>query len=198
MSDTPTRVSLHPMRTSISRFSRLSCSAFLVLAVFAISAPPLTHPALAQPQPLSQPSQSSQSQDQKTDQDQTPAAQTGKNVPDKPPVDPKAKKDKKSDEPPESRLHITVVSAENNKPVGGASVYIRYPEGKTFFTRKEKDAEENFKTNQDGSVKVPSVPRGKILIQVIAPGWHTYGKWYDIDKDEVEIQIKLEKPPHWY
>ena len=198
MSDTPTRVSLHPMRTSISRFSRLSCSAFLVLAVFAISAPALTHPAQAHSQPQSQPSPSSQSQDKKTGQDQTPAAQTGKNVPDKPPVDSKAKKDKKSDEPPESRLHITVVSAENNKPVGGASVYIRYPEGKTFFTRKEKDAEENFKTNQDGSVKVPSVPRGKILIQVIAPGWHTYGKWYDIDKDEIEIQIKLEKPPHWY
>ncbi len=192
MSDTPTRVPLHPMRTSISRFLRLSCSAFLVFAVFAISAPAVMHPA------QSQSSQPSQSQDQKADQDQTPAAQSGKNVPDKPPVDPKSKKDKKSDEPPESKLHITVVSAENNKPVGSASVYIRYPEGKTFFTRKEKDAEENFKTNQDGSVKVPSVPRGKILIQVIAPGWHTYGKWYDIDKDEVEIQIKLEKPPHWY
>jgi len=167
-----------------------------VFAVFAISASAAMHPAHAQPK--SQPSQPSQSKDQKADQDQTPAAHSGKILPDKPPVDPKAKKDKKSDEPPESKLHITVVSAENNKPVGSASVYIRYPEGKTFFTRKDKEAEENFKTNQDGSVKVPSVPRGKILIQVIAPGWHTYGKWYDIDKDEVEIQIKLEKPPHWY
>jgi len=69
---------------------------------------------------------------------------------------------------------------------------------RTFFTRKDKQAEENFKTNQDGTLKVPSVPRGKILIQVIAPGWHTYGKYYDIDKDEVEIQIKLDKPPRWY
>jgi hypothetical protein len=202
ISDPQTLAPQYPMRLSISRFPRVSCLAFLVLAVFAISAMAAS-PSRAQ----SQQSHSNLSQDQKpdratqppaADQDQTPSSQTGKNVPDKPPADSKSKKDKKSDDPPESRLHITVVSADAGKPIGGASVYIRYSEGKTFFTRKEKEAEENFKTNQDGSVKVPSVPRGKILIQVIAPGWHTYGKWYDIDKDEVEIQIKLEKPPRWY
>jgi hypothetical protein len=56
----------------------------------------------------------------------------------------------------------------------------------------------NFKTNQDGSVKVPEVRIGKILIQIVVPGWKTYGKWYVIEKEEETIQIKLEKPPHWY
>jgi hypothetical protein len=167
----------------------------LALAVLAISAASAAYPVRPQSQSQSQ----SQSQQPPASQDQTPSSQSGSSVPDKPPPpDPKAKKKKESDDPPESKLRITVVSAENGKPVGSASVYIRYAEGKTFFTRKDKQAEENFKTNQDGSLKVPSVPRGKILIQVIAPGWHTYGKYYDIDKDEVEIQIKLEKPPRWY
>lgn len=189
------------MRTSISRFEMVSRRSFTVLAVFAIIAAaslPLRAQSQQSPPPQSQDEKSGDAKQTQSDQDQTPSSQTGKNVPDKAPVDPKAKKDKKSDDPPESRLHITVVSADAGKGIGGASVYIRYAEGKTFFTRKDKQAEENFKTNQDGSVKVPSIPRGKVLIQVIAPGWHTYGKWYDIDKDEMEIQIKLEKPPRWY
>jgi hypothetical protein len=33
---------------------------------------------------------------------------------------------------------------------------------------------------------------------VIAKGWHTYGKWFDIDKEEDTIPIKLDPPPHWY
>jgi hypothetical protein len=99
---------------------------------------------------------------------------------------------------PVSRLKITVASAESNKPIGNASVYIRFPDGYTRLTHKEKLSEMNFKTNLDGSVKVPNVPRGKILVQVVAPGWHTYGKWYEADKEEVQIDIKLEKPPQWY
>ncbi len=188
------------MQSSISRFAQPSRFVLQVFALFAISAVLASAPARAQAQSSQsqgqKPDQNSQSQS--SDQDRTPSAQTGKSAPDNTPPDAKSKKDKKTEDPPESKLHITVVAADTGKPIGSASVYIRYPEGKTFFTHKDKEAEENFKTNQDGSVKVPSVPRGKILIQVIAPGWHTYGKWYDIDKDEVEVQIKLDKPPRWY
>jgi type IV secretory pathway VirB10-like protein len=179
------------MPTSISRFARFSRLGVLALAVLAISAGAAAYSTRPQSQSQPQPPPASQ--------DQTPSSQSGSSVPDKPPPpDPKAKKKKESDDPPEAKLRITVTAAETGKPVGSASVYIRYADGKTFFTRKDKQAEENFKTNQDGTLKVPSVPRGKILIQVIAPGWHTYGKYYDIDKDEVEIQIKLDKPPRWY
>jgi hypothetical protein len=107
------------------------------------------------------------------------------------------KKDKKSSEPATVKLKIEVVSGSDGKPIGNASVYVRYNESGGFL-HKDKLAELNFKTNQDGSVKVPEIPQGKILIQVIAKGWHTYGKWYDIDTDEQTIQIKLDPPPHWY
>src|SRR5271156_2712808 len=94
------------------------------------------------------------------------------------------------------RLRIRVTNSED-KPVGNASVYVRFnqPGG---FLHKDKLAELSFKTNEDGSVKVPAVPQGKILIQVIAKGLHTYGKWYDIEKDQDTIEIKLEAAPRWY
>ena len=111
----------------------------------------------------------------------------------------KADKDKNGDKPSEpamAKLRIHVAT-DTDKPVANASVYVR------FYTtggllHHDKLAEMNFKTNEDGSVKVPEVPQGKILIQVIATGWHTYGKWYDIQKDQESIDIRLVPPPHWY
>jgi len=106
------------------------------------------------------------------------------------------KKDNKPSEPGMTKLKIRVTT-DADKPLANASVYVRfYTSG--GFLHHDKLAEMNFKTNQDGSVKVPEIPQGKILIQVIAPGWHTYGKWYDVDKEEEAIAIKLVPPPHWY
>jgi hypothetical protein len=106
------------------------------------------------------------------------------------------KNEQKPSEPSMTKLKI-VVTAGEDKPIGNASVYVRFNTSGGFL-RHEKEVEMNFKTNQDGSVKVPEIPRGKILIQVIATGWHTYGKWYDVEKDEETIAIKLVPPPHWY
>lgn len=108
----------------------------------------------------------------------------------------KAQIDEKSSEPRTTKLRIRVTT-KNDKPVANASVYVRYYTSGGFL-RKDKLAELDFKTNQDGSVKVPEIPQGKILIQVIAKGWHTYGKWFDVEKDEESIAIQLEPPPHWY
>ena len=107
----------------------------------------------------------------------------------------KENKERKSSEPGTTRLRIRVTA--NDKPVSNASVYVRYYTSGGFL-RHDKLEEFNFKTNLDGSVKVPEIPKGKILVQVIAKGWHTYGKWYEIDKDEDLIPIALEPPPHWY
>jgi protocatechuate 3,4-dioxygenase beta subunit len=106
------------------------------------------------------------------------------------------KKEKKSSDPGTVKLRIEVTSPDG-KPVGNASVYVRYNETVGLF-HKNKLAEMSLKTNQDGSVKVTDLPQGKILIQVIAKGWHTFGKWYDIETDSETVQIKLEAPPHWY
>ncbi|MGA8224840.1 MAG: hypothetical protein WB780_24570 [Candidatus Acidiferrales bacterium] len=105
------------------------------------------------------------------------------------------KKETKSSDATITKLRILVTGGD--KPVGNASVYVKYNEPGGLFHR-EKLAEMSFKTNEDGSVKVPEVPRGRVLIQVIAKGWHTYGKWYDIETEGQTIEIKLEEPHHWY
>ncbi len=100
------------------------------------------------------------------------------------------------DDPSMTKMKLLVTNNQD-KPVSNASVYIRYNEAGGFL-HKDHLAEMNFKTNDDGTVKVPEVPIGRVLIQVIAKGYHTYGKWYDIAKDPDLINIKLEPPPHWY
>src|ERR1700731_4310082 len=104
-------------------------------------------------------------------------------------------KEPKSADQGTTKLRIVVTG--NDKPVSNASVYVKYNEPGGLF-HHEKLAEMNFKSNLDGTVKVPEIPRGKILIQVIAKGWHTYGKWYEIETESETIRIKLEPPPRWY
>jgi hypothetical protein len=105
-------------------------------------------------------------------------------------------KEQKSSDSSTSKIRIQVRDG-HDQPVSNASVYVRYYMTGGFL-HHEKLAELSFKTNQEGAVKVPEVPQGKVLIQVIATGWHTFGKWYDMDKDEESVTIKLEPPPHWY
>jgi hypothetical protein len=111
-------------------------------------------------------------------------------------ADPASAQDAKPADPTTTRLKIMVRNSDD-KPVANASVYVRFNEPGGFL-HKDKLAEMAFKTNDDGTVKVPNVPLGKVLIQVVAKGLHTYGKWYDIGQNPDTITIKLEPPPHWY
>jgi hypothetical protein len=107
-----------------------------------------------------------------------------------------SKKDSKPSDSTTTKLRIHVTTADG-KPVDKASIYVRFPVAGGIF-HKDKLSELNLKTNEDGSAKVPDIPRGKILIQVVAKGWKTYGKWYDIDSEAMTVEIKLEPPAHWY
>jgi len=95
-----------------------------------------------------------------------------------------------------TQLRVEVTAGEKSEPVDSASVYIKFQ--KERFLAKDKKIEMNMKTNREGVAKIPSVPRGKVLVQVIAPGWKTYGKWYDLTEGEQTIKVNLQKPPHWY
>jgi hypothetical protein len=90
-----------------------------------------------------------------------------------------------------SRLRIEVTGGDENKPVAEASVYLRFP--------KDKKAELDLKTSQEGIARSPEIPQGKVLIQIVAPGWKTYGEYHDISESEQTIQIHLVKPTtRWY
>ena len=114
------------------------------------------------------------------------AAQSDKPAtPDKPAVPEKA------DKHATSRLRIEVTGGDANKPVADASVYLRFPE-------KKKD-ELDLKTNLEGVARSPEIRQGKVLIQIVAPGWKTYGEYHEATEPEQTIQIHLAKPTtHWY
>ncbi len=106
------------------------------------------------------------------------------------------KDDKSSKDSNSTRLRIEVVAGEKEQPVDSASVYVKFQQERTLL--KDRKHEMNLKTNRDGVVKVPPIPRGKVLVQVIAQGWKTFGQWYEAKEEEQTIRIKLQKPPRWY
>jgi len=95
-----------------------------------------------------------------------------------------------------NRLRIEVVGGDADAPVENASVYLKYVEERKL--RKDKKIQLNVKTNREGVAHIPDAPLGKVLVQVIAEGWKTYGKWIEITDPRQIIKIKLEKPPRWY
>jgi hypothetical protein len=54
------------------------------------------------------------------------------------------------------------------------------------------------RTNQEGLVKIPAIPKGKILIQVIAKGYQTYGQSFEVSEEAKTIEIKLNPPQQQY
>jgi len=95
-----------------------------------------------------------------------------------------------------TRLRIEVTAGEKGQPVENASVYVKFVQERSLA--KNKKFEMNVKTNHEGFAKVPEIPRGKLLIQVVAEGWKPFGRWYEVQEEEQTIKIRLEKPPRWY
>ncbi|HEY2546415.1 MAG TPA: hypothetical protein VGI46_10145 [Candidatus Acidoferrum sp.] len=95
-----------------------------------------------------------------------------------------------------TRLTIEVTGGEKAVPVENASVYVKYVE--EHVIKKDKKLELNVKTNREGVAHVAEAPLGRALVQIIAEGWKTYGRWYDITDPHQVIKIRLERPPKWY
>ena len=96
----------------------------------------------------------------------------------------------------QTRITIEVTGGDKEMPVENASVYFKYIEERKI--RKDKKLELNVKTNRDGVAHVPDAPMGRVLIQVIAEGWKSYGRWFDITDPKQIIKLHLERPPKWY
>jgi hypothetical protein len=113
-------------------------------------------------------------------------------------------KDKSKDKKAENlttRLLIHVVGGEEKKAVENASVYLRFEErGELLFLlHKKHKVELDLKTDREGYASFPELPQGKVLIQVVAPGWQTFGEYFKLDQAKQTIQIKLHRPKtRWY
>lgn len=98
----------------------------------------------------------------------------------------------------QTKLQI-VVTNQNGKPVDNASVIVKFVQGRsvTKFGAKIR-TEWDLKTNQEGVAKIPSIPQGKILIQIIAKNYQTFGETYAVQEEEKTIEIKLNPPQPQY
>jgi hypothetical protein len=98
----------------------------------------------------------------------------------------------------ETNLKVMITN-QNGKAIDNASVIIKFVQGRSKAKFGAKDRKEwDLKTNQEGMVKVPSVPQGKILIQVIAKNYQTFGETFEVEQEEKTIEIKLNPPQAQY
>ena len=96
-------------------------------------------------------------------------------------------------------LALEVKSAETGKPVDRASIIVKFVAGrdKLKFGKKIRTNWET-KTNEGGLAKIPPIPQGKILVQVIAKGFQTFGQTFDVAEEEKTLEIKLNPPQAQY
>lgn len=99
---------------------------------------------------------------------------------------------------PMAKLTIRVLN-DSNRPIDRASVIVRFVEGRAYlkFGKKIRDTYE-LRTNQEGEANIPEIPQGKILIQVIAHGYQTFGQTFDVKEEERTFEIKLLPPQKQY
>jgi hypothetical protein len=83
-------------------------------------------------------------------------------------------------------LHVDVTAGQEAEPVSGADVFVTTESEDTPFER-------TLRTDKHGAVTFARVPRVKILIQVTAAGFNTFGKRYELEAENKTIAIKLEK-----
>jgi hypothetical protein len=97
---------------------------------------------------------------------------------------------------PSTRVTIEVTGGDKDRPIENASVYLKYVEEHKIT--KNKQFELNVKTNREGIAHIPDAPLGRVEIQIVAEGWKTFGRWYDITGSKDPIKIHLDRPPKWY
>lgn len=93
-----------------------------------------------------------------------------------------------------TELQVEVKNLDG-KPIDRASVVVKFVEGrsKAKFGKKITTRWE-LRTNQMGMAKIPPIPQGKILVQVIAKGYQTHGKTYEVEEEAKTIEVKLNPP----
>lgn len=97
-----------------------------------------------------------------------------------------------------TKLTISVKSP-GGKPVDGASVIVKFVKGHSLTKLGTKVRKEwELHTNQDGIVKIPPIPQGTILVQVIAKNFQTFGQNFDVDEEEKTLDITLNPPQPQY
>jgi hypothetical protein len=91
------------------------------------------------------------------------------------------------------------VKSPGGKPVENASVIVKFVKGRSAakFGKKIR-TEWELRSNQEGLAKIPPIPQGTILVQIIAKQYQTFGQNFDVDEEQKTIEITLNPPQPQY
>jgi hypothetical protein len=95
---------------------------------------------------------------------------------------------------PEGKLNFLVLKDDNGKPVRNAGV-VMHPVNKSG---KQSRGGFELKTDSEGKASFDGVPYGPLRIQVLAPGFQTFGDDYEVNQPEMQITVKLKRPQKQY
>jgi hypothetical protein len=91
-------------------------------------------------------------------------------------------------------INFLVLKDDNGKPIRNAAVVL-HPVNKKG---KQERGGLELKADAEGKASYDGVPYGKLRVQVLAPGFQTFGQDYDIDQREKEITVRLKRPTGQY
>lgn len=95
--------------------------------------------------------------------------------------------------PPTARFEVTVLRATTGKPVENASVIFHPLENGRDSGNME------LKTNDEGKAVIDLLELGtSVRLQIIAPGFQTYGEDYKVDKEHIAVEVKMKRPTGQY
>lgn len=89
-----------------------------------------------------------------------------------------------------STVNILVVKEHGGEPVKNAEVVLHMLDK----DGNEKQDGLELKTHEDGKTWTDGIPYGKVRVQVIARGYRTWGNDFDVNKPNMSLTIKLQKP----
>lgn len=97
-------------------------------------------------------------------------------------------------DPPMTNLRVEVKS-HTGRPIPQASVVVKFVRGRNYLKLGKKVYTSwQTRTNQEGVAKIPPLPQGDILVQVIAKGYQTFGQTFEVNEEERTIEVKLNPP----
>lgn len=99
-----------------------------------------------------------------------------------------------ADDEPTAVMGFLVLREYNGKPVRNAAVIMHAVNTKG----KQERGDLELKTDQEGKASFDGIPYGKLRVQVLAPGFQTFGEDYEINQPAMEITIKLKRPEGQY
>jgi len=91
-----------------------------------------------------------------------------------------------------------VVTNDSGKPVERANVLVKFGGRSIVKLGKNVRTTWEMRSTQEGVAEIPDMPKGKILVQVTAKGFQTFGQTFDVSEDERTIEVKLNPPQEQY